>query len=460
MKLKGLLILLSILIIVGIFFYFYEIKGSKIREEKEEAKKQLYNFTTEKITKLELINPPNEKLILIKEKNTWSIKEPINTAAEQDTVESFINNIKDIKIGKELNVSNDKLEEFGLKPAKSNIKLYKQNQLIADITLGDKTPSLSNLYLFEALQNKIFLSATNLEDDLKFDLYKFREKVITNFKSENVKAFEIKSNKEEVRCEIQNNFWYVTKPRHVLANNIKISSFLGTIEYLKAESFQDNATSLSDYNLDKPDYLITIVIDDKGTEQKINISGSKDKEIYAAVNGKPPIVKIASYILDNLEKGWTQFRENRPLAYNSFNIKRIILNNKGKIYELIKENDDKWMMIKPVKVQADTTKVNQFLWSFDIADANDIIEYTPDLNPYEFDKSNLSLTVYEEEQNGQLVEKTMIIGKKDEQNKKVYVLNKQKKAIFVVPDVIIPLINKEVKDFVKAEEKSSDKNKK
>lgn len=458
MKLKGLLILLSMLIIVGVFFYFYEIRGSKIREEKEEAKKQLYNFAPEEITKLELINP-NEKIILIKEKNTWSIKEPIITAAEQDTVESFINNIKNMKIDKELNVLNDKLEEFGLKPAKANIKLYKQNQIIADITPGNKTPSLSNLYLFEASQNKIILSAISLEDDLKFDLFKFREKVITNFKSENVRAFEIKSNKEEVRCEIENNFWYVTKPKHVLANNIKISSFLGSMEYLRAESFEDKATSLSDYKLDNPDYLITIVIDDKGTEQKISISGSKDKDVYAAVNGKTPIVKIASHILDNLEKDWTQFRENRPLAYNSFNIKRIILNNKGKIYELLKQNDDEWMMIKPVKVLADTTKVNQFLWGFDIADANDIIEYIPDLSQYEFDKSNLSLTVYEEE-NGQLIEKTMIIGKIDQQNKKVYVLNKQKKAIFVVPDVIIPLMNKEVKDFVKAEEKSSDKNKK
>jgi hypothetical protein len=176
-----------------------------------------------------------------------------------------------------------------------------------------------------------------------------------------------------------------------------------------------------------------------------------NNDIYAAVNGKPPIVKISSNIYENLKKGWTQFRENRPLAYNSFNVIRIILNNKGKIFELVKDTkEDKWTMVKPAKAEADTTKVNQFLWSFDIADANDIIEYTTDLHQYEFDKSNLSLTVYELE-NEQPIEKTMIVGKHDTENKKVYVLNKQKQAIFVVPDVLITLMNKNAKDFLKTE---------
>jgi hypothetical protein len=451
MKLKGLLILLCILIIIGTFFYYYEIRGTKIREQEKELKEKLYSFSPDDVSKIELIDPLN-KITLIKEKNLWKITQPINTDAEQDTISTFLDNIKNVKIQKELKVNKNKLEEFGLKPGKEIIKLYKHNQLIADLTLGNQTPSYGNIYLYEAIQNKIFLSSSSLEEDLKFDLYKLREKRITNFKSENVKAFTILSNnKEETRCEIQNDSWYVTKPKHVLANNIKISSFLATMEYLKAESFEDKATSLSDFKLDNPDYLVSIVIDDKGTEQKISISAMNNNDIYAAVNGKPPIVKISSNIYENLKKGWTQFRENRPLAYNSFNVIRIILNNKGKIFELVKDTkEDKWTMVKPAKAEADTTKVNQFLWSFDIADANDIIEYTTDLHQYEFDKSNLSLTVYELE-NEQPIEKTMIVGKHDTENKKVYVLNKQKQAIFVVPDVLITLMNKNAKDFLKTE---------
>jgi len=451
MKLKGLLILLCILIIIGTFFYYYEIRGTKIREQEKELKEKLYSFSPDDVSKIELIDPLN-KITLIKEKNLWKITQPINTDAEQDTISTFLDNIKNVKIQKELKVNKNKLEEFGLKLGKEIIKLYKHNQLIADLTLGNQTPSYGNIYLYEAIQNKIFLSSSSLEEDLKFDLYKLREKRITNFKSENVKAFTILSNnKEETRCEIQNDSWYVTKPKHVLANNIKISSFLATMEYLKAESFEDKATSLSDFKLDNPDYLVSIVIDDKGTEQKISISAMNNNDIYAAVNGKPPIVKISSNIYENLKKGWTQFRENRPLAFNSFNVIRIILNNKGKIFELVKDTkEDKWTMVKPAKAEADTTKVNQFLWSFDIADANDIIEYTTDLHQYEFDKSNLSLTVYELE-NEQPIEKTMIVGKHDTENKKVYVLNKQKQAIFVVPDVLITLMNKNAKDFLKTE---------
>ncbi|OGF59330.1 MAG: hypothetical protein A2Y62_13660 [Candidatus Fischerbacteria bacterium RBG_13_37_8] len=445
MKLKGLLILLLIFAALAAFFYYYEIKGDKIREGKKEAEKKLYSFTINNVTKIELINTKNH-ITFIKENNIWKITSPVSELAEQDIINALLEKIGSISIDKDITISSDRLNEFGLKPGNAIYKLYKGTQAIAQLVLGNINPSSEKVYAYELMQKKSYLLSKQVQTDLEFDLFKVRDKRMTEFKSEEVTGFEIIAGERRIASEYENNLWHLTYPKNVLADNIKISSFLAAMEFLKAERFEDNTLAPARFSLDKSTYVVTIYISNKNKITKIDFSVKADNELYAIVEGNPNIVKIPTNILEYLIKSWTYWRENKPIIINSFDAKKIIINNSGNIIELSKNENDAWYITKPAIAQADAKKVNSFLWSFEQFNNSDVLETQKKLSEYAFDTSNLSLTIIEETA-GKEIEKTIIIGKHDTANRKVYVLNKQNNTIFVVQEQIMTVLNKQSNDF-------------
>ncbi len=446
MKLKGIIILLCLLLIVGSFFYFYEIKGSK-EEEKKEAEKKLYNLKIEEINKIALKRPDSE-IFLEKRKGRWHIIKPIATASDEDNVQSLLDKINSIKYEREIEIKKGKLSEYGLSPAKINIQLLASKNKIVDLSVGEKNPTQAFAYFMDNLKNKAYLISASDGEDLIVDLYKLREKRITDFKSEEVKGVSIKRGDSETSLEYQNDFWYITKPNKVLADNSKVSSFLASIEYLKAESFvEENCSDRAKYGLDKPDYILDVFIGDKGKKQTIFIGKESEKQYYAMVEGKPQVVKISSVLVDDLKKEWSEWREKKPLVFYSFEIQRFVLKNKYGVFEFVKDKEDNWQIIKPSAMKADNTKVDNFFTAINRLESDEIIENTENLSPYGFDKSNLSLTIYTKE-NDKLVEKSIVIGKQDKEKHKVYVLNKESNSLFLMPDALVIVINNPLKNFL------------
>jgi len=447
MKLKGIIILLCLLLIVGSFFYFYEIKGSSEKEKKKEAEKKLYNLKIEEINKIGLKRPDIE-IFLEKKKGRWQIIKPIAAASDEDNIQSILDKINSLKYEREIEIKHDKLAEYGLNPAKINIQLLASKNKIVDLSVGEKNPTQAFAYFRDNLKNKAYLISASDGEDLIVDLYKVREKRITDFKSEEVKSLSIKRGDSETLLEYQNDFWYITKPKKTLADNSKVSSLLASIEYLKAEKFvEENCTDKSKYGLDKPDYILDIFIGEKGKKQTILIGKESENQYYAMVEGKPQVVKIGSVLIDDLKKEWQEWREKKPLVFYSFEIQRFILKNKYGTFEFVKDKEDNWQIIKPAAMKADNTKVDNFFTAINRLESDEIIENTDNISPYGFDKSNLSLTIYTKE-NDKLVEKSIVLGNQDKEKHKVYVLNRESKSLFLMPDALIIVINNPLKNFL------------
>lgn len=447
MKLKGIIILLCLLLIVGSFFYFYEIKGSKVREEKKESEKKLYNFKIDAINKINLKRTDTE-ILLEKKKDKWEILKPITTSGDADNIQNLIDKISSLKYEREIEIKSNKLSEYGLNPPKINIQLLSGKKKIADLSVGDKNPTQAFVYYKDNLSNKAYLISASDGDDLIVDLYKIREKRISDFKSEEVKAIEIKKEENEMKLEFQNDFWYITKPKKLLADNSKISSFLASIEYLKAEKFEEeNCSDPAKYGLDKPKYILNVLIGDKGKKQTLLVGNESDNQYYAMIEGKPQVVKISSTLVDDLKKDWQEWREKKPITFYSFEIQRFILKNKYGTFELAKDKDDNWKVIKPSSMNADNTKVENFFTAINRIESDEIIENTENINQYGFDKSNISLTIYTKE-NDKLIEKSIIVGKQDKEKKKVYVLNKESNSVFLMPEELIIILSNQLKNFL------------
>ena len=86
MKFRSTYILVALAIILGLFVYFYEIKGGKVREEEKRKETLVFDVKDTDISWVEILRPGSEPLKVEKigegEEASWRIVKPIETRAD------------------------------------------------------------------------------------------------------------------------------------------------------------------------------------------------------------------------------------------------------------------------------------------------------------------------------------------------------------------------------------------
>lgn len=444
MRLKHLVLLLIIFIIIFTFFYFYDIYRTKPPEPKKEPPKKLYIFKPEQVDRLILKNKDTE-IILDKQNNTWQMTKPIVFAGDADNIEYIINKMNSIEYDKELTVPEARLSEFGLQPAHLIITLLTGNKIIADLAAGIKNPTAGFIYAKDNLTNKICLIPADFQTYFAFDIFKMQYKKLTDFKSEQVKSIEIYPKTNPIKLELVNTFWYITKPKKVLADNAKISSFLASMEFLKAEKYE-NEKNLVQYGLDKPAYRVVISMD-KESQVIISFGQPAENTAYAMISKNPVIAKVAISFLDDLKKEWPEWREKKPIIFFPFDVQRFIIKYGSNITEIAKDKDENWIIVQPpLKKSADSSKIESLFNTINRFEAIDMIDEAGDLSQYSFNPKN-ALILYVNE-NDKIAEKSIILGKIDQDKQKLYIMNNQNKAVFAISSDFLVLMQRQANVYL------------
>src|SRR5438876_10155267 len=109
---RSTLILLIAAVALGAFVYFYEIKGGKARDEKPEPSKPAFTFKREDLTAITLTRA-GQTIALENQDNKWIIKQPVNGAADQTTVDSLVNSLADARVERNLTASANEMKSYG-----------------------------------------------------------------------------------------------------------------------------------------------------------------------------------------------------------------------------------------------------------------------------------------------------------------------------------------------------------
>ncbi len=356
MNLKKIFILLAILIVLIVGIFISE------KKEQEKAKKEgvLLELDPAKVSKIELIQG-SQKIIFEKKDQLWSMVEPLNVKADKIQIDNIIDEYCRLRYDREVENEARDLSNYGLDKPQIQLKLYSSgaDAPLIEYQIGNQNKFDNSYYLKTNLNSKVVSIAEYKKNYLAKEVQDYRDKKFLTIETQSLKTLSLDREKESFFFEKKNDRWWLTRPILSLAAQHRMEDMLFKLNNLEAKSFKEKADSqvLEKYGfLAKPVLTITYKTD---RENKIFLV-KKDEQLFCYTPDFGEICEIDKDFLTPFSIELKEFRENRVLRFNSFEIEKINFQQKDKKFTLIKDDQGNWQQEKS-KTKISSQKVNEFL---------------------------------------------------------------------------------------------------
>ncbi len=295
---KSTVLVLLIALALGAYVYFVEYKSDKKRDGEEETSKPAFTFKSEEVAALTITNK-GQTVQLESADNNWKITQPIQTAADNATVDSIISAVSSATIDRSLVITENLKRGSGLAQPGIIVEVKLKNGTLHKILLGKKDPTDASVYAqIEPNPNVLLLPGTLLASADK-TLNDLRSKAILDIDQQALSSIRIKNQNGSLLAEKNaENKWLVKEPadkKDKEADSLKLLTLLST-----------QATEIIDTPDDKTKAAAakTVVeVEFKGGDkinEKVSISAADGESVYVHVASKSSIFKASKSLLESL----------------------------------------------------------------------------------------------------------------------------------------------------------------
>jgi hypothetical protein len=177
MKLRNLLIYLIIFVVIGLFYYLYEVRLAEKEAELTEHQGLVYDLELDRVTALKYRADDTDFQMVRKQADEWLLAKPIETPADRWEVEGLIRRVLSLEKDKVLEGPVADLAEFGLdKPQVSLTLMAGDRSLAPTLFLGNPSPTGDLIYARLGESKEVFTLPSTIRQELKKNLYDFRDK--------------------------------------------------------------------------------------------------------------------------------------------------------------------------------------------------------------------------------------------------------------------------------------------
>ncbi len=458
MKWRTNLILLLILAGLGIWYYAYDIRGEKIRKEKEIETKRLFpgiksedvvSFKFKRIPRDAEGNAISEKMISFKKNDTkWEIESPVSTAADTSVVQSLVDEIVMLQQNKTIPVKDDTEDVFGLK----NYAFFLDFQTSGDSTknihhnlfVGNENPTKQFLYVRMDAPDKAWLVPDDFKEKLTKNLFYFRDKNLITLETDQINKLEY-SIPNQIVAKLERDGdenWKMDLPVQAPGDRSRIDDLLFALRDAKVKRFIDSPEDdLSQYGLTTPTLTITLWSKDD-TNQKILLGRFTDdsaKQIYASRSGVHSVFIVDGSLKEKFPADFFTLRDKSICSFERAEIQKIELKTPDNTITLEKTGE-KWTMSAPEQIPVDDLSVGGFLSDLAYLKATGLKPESAEFgNPY------LSILLFSEAADKPAV--NVVVGSKPQDGVGRWVKSGNADVIFRVSDSDVSKLNKTSFDF-------------
>ncbi len=157
--------------------------------------------------------------------------------------------------------------------------------------------------------------------------------------------------------------WELTAPRPLPADQEAVGSLLSTLTVLNADRvIEAKTTDPGAFGLAQP--LIDVTVTQKDGKSRQLLIGDEvptGNGFYVKLADDPRIFSIASYSKTTLDKTEKDLRDKRLLTFDIGKLSRVEIAAKGPAFELGKNNQNEWQILKPKPMRADGGLVGELI---------------------------------------------------------------------------------------------------
>ena len=340
------------ILLAALIAYIFMVDDPKQAEKKtnEEREKKVSELASRDIKHIILSNAlAQEPITLAKTDTGWKIIEPIQTDADQTTMEGLVSTIEGIRISQVIDENPGDLSVYGLMNPLLTINFGANIKSSKTLIFGDINKVNSSLYFKTADSPRVMTTNSYLKASISKTLFDLRDKRIFVFDDSNLTSLSFKhGDGTELALTNDDGDWRITKPHAWDADDNKIRQLLSTLRGLRATAFKPDAQEAG-VSFEKPD--LTIAIDlGSNKESQIGYIVTNDSEddyiVWAMKAGSDWVYEVAADSIGRLTKDPVDLRETKVTNFNRYTVNAMTVSRgNGKRFILRKVEDaspDQW----------------------------------------------------------------------------------------------------------------------
>lgn len=449
MSFKTTIIVAVLAIALGAFVYFYEIKGGEERREAEQQAKKIFLFEDDQVKGLTLAHSGEEIVLAKAEDGEWTITRPIETEADESTVDGLVRNLKNAETDRIVADSTADLGAFGLDEPEAKVSLLLGEERTDTLCIGDKSPTGSYVFAKMSGSDEVFTTRSSLLNNVKKEVFDLRDKRVLGFEKDEVEKLELKQRGKPlfVLSKIGSE-WQMEQPLEVQGDRSEVDKILNKLKQGKAKAFEtEKAEELKSYGLDKPDVVVTLWLGKDKAKKLLKIGDAKDpNRYYAKDEARDPIFTVDSTFVAALRKDLFDLRDKKIVRFPRSRINKIELVYADSSIVCQKDTSGNWRVTAPVVQKAKKWKMSGILSDIEMLKAEEFVaEKATDLARYGLDEPQIVAKLWEDRE----ILAQLSLGKA--KGGRVYAQARDKEAIYLVADRIVEKLSPKVADLVEEE---------
>ncbi len=356
-----------VLVLAGLGAYIYFVESKKPAPGFEPDDK-VFTVESDQIDEITL-TAGGETTTLVKNDSGWQLTSPITTDADPTEVASLVTNLSSMSLSRVVDENVTDLAPYGLAEPAIKVAYKAEGGASGEVHLGDKTPTMGDLYATSPGGTRVFLVSSYIEtmfDKRPFDL---RDKRVVKFERDKVDNLEIVRGRDTIRLKRANGEWTVEQPMKGRADYAMVEGFITRLSTARlSEIKDDNATDLKQYGLDNPSMRITV---GAGSSQAVLEMGLMDDDgPLARDRARSLVFTLDDTLNDDLKRPFDEYHKKDFFESRAFNTTqfRVTRNTGGTVatweFARVKQDDtDKWTVTPEGgdTIDADGPKVDELL---------------------------------------------------------------------------------------------------
>lgn len=352
-----------LLILVGGFYYFYEVRGAPDRERAESRKGRVFSAEPADVTALEL-KRPDDTVALKRDGDAWRVTAPIAARGNRGTIDETLTTILTAKMDREIDAKPASLADFGLEKPAAQVLLTLKDGKQVGIDLGAKSPTGVWVYAREHGKPAVFVLSDGVLRETTRPVVDFRDRTILAFERREVTGVDIVTETDTITVEPTGDKWRITRPVALAADAAEMNDLLEKLATAKVKDFvADAPRSREAYGLERPLRVNVHTGKDKDRASRTLLVGRVDadkKGVYAMRDGETSVLLLPEEIGKLVPRNVGAIRNRQLVEFERDRITRIDLESPKGAVTLVREKD-RWTITAPQALPADQVETGALL---------------------------------------------------------------------------------------------------
>jgi hypothetical protein len=352
-----------VLLLVGGFYYVYDVRWAPDRERAETRKGRVFSAEAADVTAIE-IKRREDTVRMARAGDGWELKSPVVARGDRARIDETLTTVLTAKIDREIDPKPAAPAEFGLDKPVAEVALTLKDGKTVGLTLGNKTPTGVWVYGREAGKPAVVALPDGVLREATKPASEFRDRTILTVDRKSVSGFDVVTEGETVAVAHAGDAWRITKPTALPADTEAIGDMFEKLTAAKVKEFvAEGPPSRATYGLDRPLRLTIHTGKDTERASRTLLVGRTDaarKGVYAMREGESSVLLLPEDVAKAIPRTVAALRDKHVVAVDRDKVTRIDVESPKGAVALVRDKD-RWTLTAPQALPADQVEAGALL---------------------------------------------------------------------------------------------------